>query len=140
MRLSAKMLQSVENVNSWKYSNQAYVYEGQANDVYIQLVDLAKDPAIIQKGSMFPENPMRYVPQGTVIVSATFPSIDDAEEFTAIAVQPFADDKSIWKFALAESQLPNTGYFKLTVSENGVEKTVSIRNAIYTELLNIGGC
>lgn len=141
MRLSGKMLINVEGVNSWKYSNQAYVSEGQQNDIYVRLVDLNKDPSITPVSNNLPENPMRYIPQGTVVTaSMTFPSIDDSQVITAVGSQPFADDKSIWKFTLADDQLPGSGYAKLTLVEDGSSKTVNLRNVITVETLEIGSC
>ena len=141
MRLSAKMLQNVENVNNWKFSNQAFLYEGQENEIYLQLIDIGKDPAVNPKDTPLPEFPLRYIPQGSsVSLSITFPSIDTEEEFSVSGTQPFADDKSIWKFTLTSDQLPNSGYAKITLTEDGKSRTVNLRNVIYTELLDIGGC
>lgn len=141
MRLSGKMLINVEGVNTWKYSNQAYVYEGQQNDIYLQLVDVAKDPSITPVSKNLPENPMRYIPQGTTVTaSIKFPSVDNNQEITVVGSQPFVDDKSIWKFTLADNQLPGTGYARLTLTEDGSSKTVNLRNVINVETIEIGSC
>ena len=141
MRLSAKILESVSGINSWKYANQAYVAEGAVNNIYIQLVDLLKTAEINPKSKALPDNPLRYISAATVVsVSATFPSIDDGEIFTVIGVQPFADDKSIWKFTLTSSQLPASGSFQVTLTEDGVSRSFNVQNSIAVELLNSGGC
>lgn len=140
MRLSSKILKNVANINTWQYGNQATVQEGQANDIYIQLVDLDKTPGI-DKSSVLPECPLRYIPQGSVIaVEATFPSIDDAAEIIVVGSQPFADDKSIWKISLSSTQLPKSGNFKLKLTEDGVDKYILVKNGVSVDLLNIGGC
>lgn len=140
MRLSAKILKNVANVNNWQYSSQASVQEGQANDIYVQLVDLDKAHGT-EKSAAFPENPLRYIPQGAVIaLTATFPSIDDAAELVIVASQPFADDKSIWKITLSSTQLPKSGNFKLKLTEDGVDKFILVKNGVSVDLLNIGGC
>lgn len=140
MRLSTKILKNVANVNNWQYSNQASVQEGQANEIYVQLVDLDKVPGS-DKSSVLPDNPMRYLPQGVVnALEATFPSIDDADELVIAATQPFADDKSIWKITLSSTQLPKSGNFKLKLTEDGVDKFILVKNGVSVDLLNVGGC
>lgn len=140
MRLNAKLLKNVANVNQWQYANQASVQEGQVNEIYIQLVDLDKMPGI-DKSSVLPDFPLRYIPQGAVIaVQATFPSIDDDLEFSVLGTQPFVDDKSIWKFSLSNTQLPKSGNFKVKITEDGVDKFILVKNGISVDLLNIGGC
>lgn len=140
MRLSIKILKNVANVNNWKYSSQASVQEGQANDIYLQLVDL-DIVAGSDKSVALPENPLRYISQGTVVtLTATFPSINTAQEFTVSATQPFADDKSIWKIALTSSQLPKSGNFKLILTEDAAVKNILAKNAIVANLNNVGSC
>lgn len=140
MRLNAKMLKNVSNVNSWQYTGQASIQEGQTNEIYVQLVDLDKIPGT-DKSVALPENPLRYIPQGSVItVSASFPSIDTAQEFTVIGTQPFADDKSIWKFSLLTTQLPKSGNFKIKLIEDGAEKQLLVKSGVSVSLLNVGGC
>lgn len=141
MRLSAKILESVVNVNSYKYTNQAYIVEGSTNDVYIQLVDLSKTAEISPKSKVLPDNPLRYMSQATALsVTAIFPSIDDSSIITVVGTQPFTDDKSIWKFSLTSSQLPASGSFQVSVVEDGNNKTFSIINSVAVELTNQGGC
>lgn len=142
MRLSAKMLKNVVGVNNWSHSNQAYLSEGQANDVYIQLVDLDwTTKASPEQSSAFPQYPIRYISQASAVeVKATFLDIDDDQEFEIIATQPFADDKSIFKFSLSNSQIPNSGNLLITITEDNVSKSFIIQNAITVSLLNVGGC
>jgi len=140
MRLNAKILKNVAGVNQWYYSNQATVQEGQINEIYLQLVDLDKMPGI-EKSPALPDFPLRYIPQGTTVtLVAFFPSIDDATEITVSASQPFADDKSIWKISLTAAQLPKSGNFKLTLTEDGTVKKILVKNGISAELLSVGSC
>ena len=141
MRLSGKILENVINVNAWKYANQAYVVEGQKNDVYVQLVDISKTAEISPKSKVLPDNPLRYISQAAAIaVVAKFPSIDDASIFEITGTQPFTDDKSIWKFSLTSTQLPSSGSFQIAVTEDAESRTFNILNAIVVELLDNGGC
>lgn len=142
MRLSAKIVKNVNNVNSWQHANQAYMAEGQENTLYIQLVNLDISTAVEgEKSPAFPQYPMRYLSQASALgVSVTFPALVDDEEITISGIQPFADDKSIWKFTIPSNKTPNTGYIKITVIEDGVSKSFMVRNAIVVEMLEIGGC
>jgi len=140
MRLNAKILENVNNVNSYKYTGQAYLNEGSTNTVYIQLVDGSKSVSD-SSSKHFPDNPLRYLSQATALsVTATFPSIDDSSVFTVAGIQPYADDKSIWVFNLTSSQLPSSGSFQISVVEDGNNKTFTVINAIIVELSNVGGC
>jgi hypothetical protein len=140
MRLNAKILKNVAGVNNWSYANQASVQEGQANEIYFQIVDYDQIPGT-DKSIALPDAPLRYIPQGTEIgLSASFPSIDSAQEFTIIGIQPFADDKSIWKVTLLSSQVPKSGNFKIRLIEDGNAKNILAKNAITVDLLNVGGC
>jgi hypothetical protein len=140
MRLNAKILKNVANVNQWVYTNQATVQEGQANEIYIQLVDLDKSPGT-EKSPAFPDFPLRYLSQATVVtLMAIFPSIDDAQVINVSATQPFVDDRSIWKIVLANNQLPKAGNFQLKLTEDGLSKSMLVKNAILVELLNVGSC
>lgn len=142
MRLNAKILKNVNNVNSWVYANQAFMSEGQSNVMYIQIVDLdqSTDP-VNDKSQAYPQNSIRYIPQGTTIgVEITFPSLEDDEKFTIVGTQPFAQDRSIWKFNLSSSQTPNSGNVDVKLTEDGVSKNFKIKNAVQLDSLNIGGC
>lgn len=140
MRLNVKILKNVANVNNWQYANQAAVQQGQANEIYVQLVDNDMIPSA-EKSIVLPDYPNRYVPQGTVVtLQATFPSINDADQFSVYGTQPFSDDKSIWKFTLTANQLPRSGNMKLVLTEDGNPKNIVASNAISTSLNNVGSC
>lgn len=142
MRLSAKIMKNVLDVNHWQHSNQAHISEGQSNDIYVQLVDLEWSTKSSPEQSVaFMQYPIRYISQATSItVKAKFLSIDDAQEFEITATQPFAQDKSIFKFSLTSSQIPNAGNMIISINEDGVEKSFVIKQAIEVELLNQGSC
>jgi len=142
MRLSAKVLKNVNNVNSWQNAAQAFMAEGQPNTLYLQLIDLDVSTAVdAEKSPAFPQMPMRYISQATALsASVDFQSIDDAAAFNIVGTQPFADDKSIWKFTLSAAQVPNSGAIKVNVTEDGVVRSFVVKNAITVEFLEIGGC
>ena len=141
MRLSAKLLQNVINVNHWEYANEIYIGEGNVNEFYFQLVNLSKSPNPEDGIGILPEFPMRYMSQASAIsIKVFFDSIDDDEEFEINATQPFADDKSIWKISLTSSQTPKAGAIKITVTEDGVEKSFIVQSAIVVDYSEIGSC
>lgn len=140
MRINAKILKNVANVNQWEYATEAYVQEGQTNEIYLQLVDLDKTH-LGEKSKALPDFPLRYMPQGAVnAIDVTFPNIDSTEEITVSATQPFSDDKSIWKVTLSSAQVPNSGNIIVKLTEDGVEKSFVVRSAVRVEMLNVGGC
>ena len=142
MRLSAKILKNVNNVNSWIYTSQAYLSQGSANSMFVQLVDLdqSNDPTN-EKSVAFPQSPIRYMPLGTVLaLEATFPNLEDEVRFTVIGSQPFPQDRSIWKFDITSLQNPSSGAVEFKFTEDGVVKTFLVKAAISVNDLNVGGC
>lgn len=146
MKLTAKILKNVANVNQWDYTDSASVQEGQVNEIYFQLVNSDMTPVEGDSESL-PECPMRFLPQGTVNnVEITFPSLrnDPAdlgiEEFTVPASQPFSDDKSIWKITLSSSQIPKSGNVRGKLTVDGVNQFFIVIGAIQTNTLDIGSC
>lgn len=139
MRLSAKILKNVANVNSFQYDEQAYLSEGSTNEFYFQLVDLGR--LTYGKDSQeFPDHPLRYMPQAGATVSAEFDSLEDDEKFSVNATQPFANDTSIWKISLLPTQLPRSGNFSITLTEGSSVQKATIKQAISTTLNDVGGC
>ena len=94
MRLSARILDNVHDINTFKVVSEAHLSDSGPNSMHIQLIDLSKDG-------------IRYMSQATVYsVSLIFPDLNDDEEFEIAASQPFSDDRSIWKAVFSSSQIP----------------------------------
>jgi hypothetical protein len=129
MKLSAKLLKNVANVNCFQYTPQWDISEGAAQRLYFQIVDKLKDD-------------LRYLSQATVIneVTVTFLSIDDDSEIVKTATQAWADDKSIWYIDLAANEVPNSGAVKFSITEDGVQSQFKVDQAIVVDLLESGGC
>lgn len=129
MKLSAKFLKNVANVNTFQYASQWDIAEGSAQTLYFQIVDKLKDD-------------LRYMSQATVIdsVTVTFLSVEDNSEIVKTATQAWADDKSIWYVNLAANEVPNSGAVKISITEDGVTKTFRVSQAIVVDLLSAGGC
>jgi len=140
MRINAKIIKNVANVNQWEYASEATVQEGQINEVYIQLVDLDKTHAG-EKSINLPDFPLRYMTQAAVFsVSVNFPALDPDNAIDVVATQPFADDKSIWKVTLAANQVPFAGNIVVTLTEDGNTRQFVVRSALKVDLLEVGGC
>ena len=132
MRLSAKMLKNVVNVNHWDYTSQVYISEGNVNEFYFQLVNLDKT---------IDKNPIRYISEANIVSAEVFfESLDNSKKFSVQASQPFAGDKSIWKVSLLSTQVPNAGSIKISLTEGGVVKTFIVQSAIRVDYSNIGSC
>ena len=127
MRLYIEMLDSVCNVNNWKHVDEVTISEGEASDIYFQIINKSQH--------------IRYMTQATSYsVSAIFPDVDESQTIEVAASQPFADDKSIWKVSLGSSQTPGSGTFLVKLTEDGVERTLKAELGIRVELINDGGC
>lgn len=140
MRLSAKMLKNVSNVNHFQYSATAFLSEGSANEVYFQLVDLDKVYYPGMDTSELPHNPIRYMPITGSTVSVIFDSLFDDVEITLAATQPFAQDPSIWKVALAVGEIPASGNFIFVLAEGASIKRAVVKNALNVSLNEVGSC
>ncbi len=142
MKLNARIMKNIVDLNHWQHADVAHIAEGESNDIYIQLVDKdwSTKPSP-EKSGAFVEFPIRYISKATTItVTAKFLSIDDALGFEIEATQPFAEDKSIFKFSLTSSQIPNAGNLVISVDEDGNVKTFVIKQAIEVDLINAGSC
>lgn len=128
MKLSAKFLKNVANINTFQYADQWDIAEGSIHRLYFQIVDKLKDN-------------LRYMSQATVITaSVTFVSIDDASEIVKTATQAWVDDKSIWYIDLASNEVPNSGAVKFSLTEDDVESKFKVSQAIVVDLIEDGGC
>jgi len=129
MKLSAKFLINVADVNNFQYADQWDIAEGSAYRLHFQIIDKLKDD-------------LRYMSQATLIDSVTvkFLNIEETEEITKTATQAFADDKSIWYIDLLATEVPNSGSVEFSITEDGVERKFKVSQAVVVELLNEGSC
>ena len=142
MHLSARILRNVIDINHWQDANQAEVFEGQSNEIYLRLVDLGwSTSAVPEQSTAFNEFPIRFISQATnIAVTAIFRDIDEDSEFEVVGTQPFEQDRSIFKFTLNSDQMPNPGNLLVSVNEDGNVRFFTIQSAISTILTNRGGC
>lgn len=128
MRLSAKFLKNVANVNNFDYVDEWQMSEGSAQQLYLQLVDLDQDG-------------LRFLSQATVVsLQVTFLDIDTTANIVVAAVNEFSDDKSIWRVDLTESQIPNPGKVDFSLTQDGTVTKFVVNQAIQVDLLLDGSC
>ena len=127
MKLSARPLIDVQNVNDYIPSTQVEYTVGDAHTFYFQLIDLEKNLAA------HGWNPpgMRYVPEEGASVAVTFTNIDDSRQFSRFAIQPFPGDPSIWAIpVLSTDPLGGTISVKVVVTESGLTRTFTLQGAL----------
>ncbi len=135
MILGVRLLENVTDVNHFKIVGNRKIVSGEANTIYIQLIDLSQN----EEGD--PEG-IRYIPQGTVNkVIVEFPSLNDANQFSRIASQPFSADSSIWAVDILITDTPVSGNIIVTVEEDGKKKRAIAELGLSVEDIDgIGGC
>jgi hypothetical protein len=116
MLLAARMLNDVASVNAYEVAEQVEFTQGDTVDVYFQLIDASLDKAV--KG--FVPGGRRYMPAAGATLSVKLDNIDDNVAVTRSAVQPFANDPSIWKLpVLSTDRIIGTCALVLTLTEAG---------------------
>jgi hypothetical protein len=127
MKLSARPLLDVQNVNDFIPSQQVEFSVGDTLTFYIQLIDLEKNLAA------HGWNPpgMRYVPTTGATLAVTFTNIDDSKQFTRFGSIPFAQDPSIWAVpVLSTDPIGGTVSIKAVLTEGLVTRSFSLQGAL----------
>jgi len=132
MFLTAKILKSVQNVNSFEVTTEWKMRQGNPTTIYFQLADGE------QLNSK--EEPLRYMPEAGATVSATFSSIVATNTVGKIATQPFPLDTSIWAININATDKIAQGNFTFTLTEGAVVRTASVASAIVVESTNPSFC
>lgn len=116
MLLSCRFLNDVSNVNSFSVSPSAEINAGDAQTLYLQLVDASVDRA--EQG--FVPSGRRYMPPAGSTFQVTFRNVDDAKKVVRTATQPFQLDPSIWAVSiLASDPIRGTVMIGATLTEPG---------------------
>ncbi len=130
MQLSARILQNVASINQYRYATEVRTFVGQALDVTIQLADLDQNPSC----EGFHPAGLRYVPQAGATMTVAFRNLDAAKAFPRVAVQPFAQDPSIWRVSiLASDPLRGTVDLRVTLTEGGAGRTFLLPAAVLVD-------
>lgn len=132
MLLSARMLDDVGGVNTFKVVSAVHSTQGEAITVYFQLIDASKDQDHLPPGR-------RYAPVSGATLSVVLGSIDDAKKVTRSATQPYTQDPSIWSLSLlASDELKGNLDLKLRLTESGATKTGYVRMALAITPTDLG--
>lgn len=86
MLLSARMLVSVKDVNSYREVSEVQGRAGSTIDVSLQLID--------------EETGRRFIPATGATLAVGIRSIDVHKRLVKSATNPFPDDRSIWRFSI----------------------------------------
>jgi hypothetical protein len=121
MQFSVIPLVDVQSVNSYQYATEIQGIQGDAIDLYFQLVDKNKNSYL---QGFYPAG-LRYMPPATSTLQVTFKNVDTAKIVTRYASQPFAQDPSIWKVSLLSTDpIAGTVNIKLILTEPDGESTL----------------
>lgn len=116
MKKVVKVLDDLQNVNSYMVAEQVTLMRGNTQKFYFQLFS--------EQQSLDPlcENTnIRYIPQGTnITVEATFEHIDDEFVIKRVAAAPFAGDQSIWCIDILAQDEIMFNSLQVTVHQDGV--------------------
>ncbi len=118
MVLSARVLDSVANVNIWSYAKAAQGSAGSNFDLYLQLTDMAQ---LLMTQGWSPAG-QRYCPPAGSLLQVSVAAVDDDFKITKIATQPWATlDASVWQVSYLPTDFPMGGTFsiRLVLTEPG---------------------
>lgn len=127
MRLSIKPIKNYQNINSFDYTSEWQIRQGESSVLYLQLVDLDQDS-------------LRYMSQASELsVRAIFPS-SSGTVVEKTATQASIYDKSIFQIQLSDSDTVYTGNVRFEIVEDSVIKRFSAIQVLTVEPINNGGC
>ena len=100
MILGARFLANVCSVNAYDLVDRVEITEGEAVNVYLQLVDTTKFKA----SQGYNPSGLRYVPTSGSTLELRVDNLDAAKTITRFATQPYpTTDPSIWCLAILAS-------------------------------------
>lgn len=109
--LTARLLKDVSDVNHYAYADQAEFVEGDTPTVYFQLAEDAIADDLRPPGR-------RYIPPTGSTLSVLLKGIDSSLDLTKTCTNPFVDDRSIWSFSIASTDvIVGDRAMKLTLTE-----------------------
>jgi len=125
MNLSCRFLTDVAGVNTFQYIAQAEMYQGDDQQLYIQLIDASLD----RSEQTFNPPGRRYCPPAGTTLSVTLKNINDAKKVVRSAVQMFPTlDASIWRVPLLGTD-PLSGTVMIDATLTEPSRTLHFINA-----------
>lgn len=132
MLLSCRILEDVKDVNSFEYASAAMLNEGNEASIFIQLIDESLDKSL----NGFKPAGRRFVPAAGATLQVTLDSLDNAKKVVKNAVQPYAQDPSIWRIditALDSAKLKGTVNIKLVLTESAKVTNGKLKAGVLVE-------
>jgi hypothetical protein len=130
MRLTAQPITIFNNINSFTLGSEWIIRAGDPNTLYFQLFDLDA-------------NDQRHLTglngNTPVVVTVTFPSIDDNQVITKTATVD-SNDTSVFNITLLNTDYPAGGNVFFSVTEGSVTRTFPVINMLSVEMVNQGSC
>ncbi len=128
MFLSGTMLEDVTGVNSYEYASTHEMSAGDAGYIYFQI----KDAAVFKANQKFFPSGRRFIPAAGSTLLCEVGMLNDAKKIVRSASNPFADDRSIWRLQIFNSDNLAAGTFALllTLNQAGVIIRGSIQQAM----------
>lgn len=127
MRLSAVTLINYQNINSFQEASEWTIRAGEANTLYVRLVDLE-------------QNKLRYIPGSSPSLQVVFPSVNPANTITKVASQVSSLDGSVWSISLSSTETPSTGNVQFLLTEGENTRRFVLQQGLMVESFNQGGC
>ena len=133
MFLSATMLKSVQNVNSFQRTTTVPVRLGNPTTLYIQLTDAEQTDSY--------GNALRYMPAVGATLTITIDNISGTNNISnRAASQPYSQDSSIWALTVTSSDVLRSGNITGTLTEGATVRTFVIQSAITVQSTNMEYC
>ncbi len=127
MLLGARLLSGVSSVNAFDFVSTVEATQGEAFDVYLQLIDKQRHT----QAQGYDPAGLRYMPASGATLTVQVLNLDASKQLTRVASQPYAQDDSIWKFSiLATDPVKGTVNLKLTLTEGAVVRTAYLQAAL----------
>ena len=117
MKKMFKLLESVNNYNSFDVVDIFEHVNGNQQDIYFRLIQKFS-------GNQPNFNDLRWLPSSSAQVTVNFDSLDQANVINRVATMVYPnDDRSIWKLTLLAADVIS-GSMKLTLTDNGITETL----------------
>lgn len=128
MLLGARLLNDVQNVNSYDAADVVEFTVGDPITVYLQLMDMSVDKA----SERFNPPGRRYVPASGATLQCVVEAMDANKAITRYALMSFpADDRSIWGLQfLGTDKIQGTANIRFTLTEGSVVRSGVIKCAV----------
>jgi len=126
MRYVVKVLDNVNNVNSFDVVGEVVLTRGNESGLNFQLM--------VERSTSDGTELQRYIPQGSSIrVETQFDSLDQNFHIRRAASQPFAGDTSIWMVPILSQDQLMFNSMRVTLTEDGKKTNFIVETDIATE-------